>query len=74
MFEEVGVIVMKGKYFKLVIKEGLCIIVIVIDNGIYKVKVFVDGIYEGDFMVSVGVDWMIGCEGCIEYGEFFVGK
>ncbi len=74
MLDEAGVTVLTGHYLTSVTKDGRRIVSLDTTNGIFKAKVFVDGTYEGDLMAAAKVDWTIGREGQVEYGESLAGK
>jgi hypothetical protein len=74
MLKEAGVTVLTGRYLKSVTKNGTRITSLVIKDGTFTAKVFVDGTYEGDLMAAAGVEWTIGREGRAEFGESYAGK
>jgi len=74
MLEEAGVTVLTERYLQSVKKGGRRITALVMGNGTFSAKVYVDGSYEGDLMAAAGVDWMIGREGRDEFGEPLAGK
>ena len=74
MLSEAGVSVLVNERLKSVKKDGARITSLITDNGEFKAKVFIDGTYEGDLMAEAGVDWTIGREGRVDFGEPLAGK
>ena len=74
MLSEAGVSVLVNERLKSVKKDGARITSLITDNGEFKAKVFIDGTYEGDLMAEAGVDWTIGREGRMDFGEPLAGK
>ncbi|MBN2292653.1 MAG: FAD-dependent oxidoreductase, partial [Pirellulales bacterium] len=74
MLDEAGVKVLTERYLQSVTKDGPRITSLATKNGAFTAKVFVDGTYEGDLMAAAEVDWTIGREGRVEYGESLAGK
>lgn len=74
MLDEAGVTVLTDHDLQSVGKEGPRIVSLKTKRGDFTARVFVDASYEGDLMAAAGVDWVIGREGCDDYGETLAGK
>lgn len=74
MLADAGVRVRTKRWLTAVEKDGPRITSLVTKDGTFLAKVFIDASYEGDLMAAAGVDWTIGREGRVEFGESFAGK